>query len=206
MADLEERSYTAITESISAANVGDLVHWLGARIPSNGFAYGAVQMPPAQAQSDAWGAVPALYGEWSHRLRAEVVHYLLHALPASLAADPAPVPVGAVNGAAAPVPLQHDPRLMAAYVPLPFELFKKCIESDELPIAFIQDRFAFAKRAIAARKKLAVAQAQAAGGPTAAAFEEGVVLALKSDGGDGMGVHITRKPKRGRNALWKVEG
>lgn len=189
MPDLEERAYACITESISSTNVADMVQWLGARIPSNGFSFGAVQMPASS--SSTWGAAPALYGEWSVRLREDVVDFLLRALPAQLSAGEGTQP------------LQNDPRLMAAYVPLPYELFKQCIESPDLPIPFMQDRFAFAKRAIAQRKKLA--QARAAGNPPSAQMEESVVLALKDDG-DGMAVHVTRKPKRSRAALWKVEG
>nr|GFD59388.1 hypothetical protein [Tanacetum cinerariifolium] len=72
-------------------------------------------------------------------------------------------------------------------------LFKSCVESPEFPITPTQSRFAFAKKAIASRKKQA----------SAASLEEIVVLAVASQEGT---VHITRKPKRSRAPLYKVEG
>jgi hypothetical protein len=209
MGDLEERAYSTISGSLLSADIGDLVAWLapsprihangngtpsGANGNGNGFAFGSVPAAPVPSQpTGAWATAPLAYGEWSRRLRADVEDYLVRALPASITAE----------GQA----LHTDPRLLAAYVPLPYELFKACTEAPALPISFIQDRFAFAKRVIAQRKKIAQAQAAAAAaaGIPAAQFEEGVVLALKPEE-NGMAVHITRKPKRSRGALWKVEG
>lgn len=91
-------------------------------------------------------------------------------------------------------PLASDPDLLAVYSRLPFELFKLCVESPQLPFNAIQERFAFAKKVIALRKKLGASSQ----------MEESVVLAMK--GGADMEVHITRKAKRSRAALWKVEG
>lgn len=169
--DLADVAYSAVSTAISASNVGEYIQWVGISPATNGngFAFGSA-------------GYDAEYGDYSARLRRDVLDFLLRTLPGQIKAAP--------QGT-----LATDPRLLAAYVPLPFELFKQCVESPDLPIQFMQDRFGFAKRAIAARKK-------AAG---AAQFEESVVLALKDDG-DGMAVHITRKPKRSRNALWKVEG
>lgn len=191
MPDLEQRAYSVVAESISAANVGELIHWLSARIPSNGFTFGSnIPGAPPITATDGWDTAPAMYGEWSTRLRHEVLDFLLRALPAQLMADG--------------TPLHTNPHLLTAYAPLPFDLFKQVVESPELPISFIQDRFGFAKRAITQRKKLAQTQG-GAGTPPGAQMEESVVLALKDDG-DGMSVHITRKPKRSRAALWKTEG
>lgn len=114
------------------------------------------------------------YGEYAARLRSDIVNFLVRTLP----------------GSAGP----KSPALVDAYAALPYELFKSCVESPELPIDAIQERFAFAKKVVAARKK----------GAAASGMEESVVLAVKDDG-DGMGVHVTRKPKRVRQ-LWKVEG
>lgn len=169
MPELVHHAYEVCSETLSASNIGEFVQWLHPQRIDN---YGG----------ESWKE-SSPYGEYSDRLRADVLTFLLHSLPAQLAVEP--------QG-----PLPSDPRLLAAYVPLPFELFKHCVESPELPIPFMQDRFAFAKRAIAARKKRSTGQA----GPQ---MEESVVLALRDDG-DGMGVQITRKPKRSR-ALWKVE-
>ncbi|GMK58591.1 hypothetical protein CspeluHIS016_0600330 [Cutaneotrichosporon spelunceum] len=169
--DLADVAYAAVSSAISAANVGEYIQWVGISPTANGngFALGTT-------------GYDGEYGDYSARLRRDVLEFLLRTLPGEINAAP--------QGT-----LATDPRLLAAYVPLPFELFKQCVESPDLPIPFMQDRFSFAKRATAARKK-------AAG---TAQFEESVVLALKDDG-DGMAVHITRKPKRGRAALWKVEG
>lgn len=213
MPELVEHAYGITASALSASNVGEYVRWLG-RIsgpsPSsssgpgvvgagagtgngngNGFSFGTttpirpgsavVSRSNSVAESEGADA----YGEYSARLRADVLDFLLRTLPEEIRTT--------AQGSIA-----ADPRLMAAYVSLPFELFKQCVESPDLPIPFMQDRFAFAKRAIAARKKVAN---QSQGPP----MEESVVLALKDDG-DGMAVHVTRKPKRSRAALWKVEG
>lgn len=196
MPDLEGRAYTVLSESISSSNVADLLNWLSARIPAatgggngaNGFASSNGASGSSASGWDTHAPTPA-YGNWPARLHADALDFLLHTLPAQLTAS-----------AAEGVSLAADPRLLAAYAPLPFDLFKHVVESPELPISFIQDRFGCCKRVIAARKKLAVAQGA---GPSQ--YEETVVLALKSDG-DGMQVHITRKPKRSRAPLWKTEG
>ncbi|KAL1409555.1 hypothetical protein Q8F55_003540 [Vanrija albida] len=195
MPELVQHAYSVASESISASNVVDYVHWLdaGSRRPAaNGFAFGSVGAPAPAPPSGVWAdPATAPYGEWSARLRSDVLTFLIRTLPAQLHAS---------GGEGT---LATDARLLAAYAPLPFDLFKHCVEAPELPIPFMQDRFSFAKRAIAQRKKSATTAA--ARGPPQAQYEETVVLALKSEG-DGMAVHITRKPKRGRAALWKVEG
>lgn len=154
---LVQRAYAVCSSSLSAENVGQYVNWLDQRIPnsaSNGFT------------TD--------YGEYSQRLRSDIVNFLIRTLPGS---------VGSNRQA-----------LVDAYAALPYELFKSCVESADLPIESMQERFSFAKKVVAARKK----------GASASGMEESVVLAVKDDG-DGMGVHVTRKPKRARQ-LWKVEG
>lgn len=91
------------------------------------------------------------------------------------------------------LPRQADEtQLVSAYSQLPFDLFKRCVESDELPMESTQKRFAFAKKVIASRKK-----AGAAG-----QMDEAAVLAMQ-DGG--MAVIVTRRAKKGRS-LFKVEG
>lgn len=201
MPELVEHAYSVTSAALTAANVGEYVRWLGRISPSsgngtpavsgngagNGFAFGTATPIGSGSGASSYAGEEAVgdYGEYSARLRADVLDFLLRTLPAQIGAS--------LEGPS----LASDPRLMAAYVPLPFELFKQCVESPELPIPFMQDRFAFAKRAIAARKK--------AGNQGMPPMEESVVLALKDDG-DGMAVHVTRKPRRSRAALWKVEG
>lgn len=153
---LVQRAYAVCSSSLSADNVAQYVNWLDQRIPNsaNGFS--------------------ADYGEYSQRLRSDIINFLIRTLPNS---------VGSNRQA-----------LVDAYAALPYELFKSCVESPDLPIEAMQERFQFAKKVVAARKK----------GAAASGMEESVVLAVKDDG-DGMGVHVTRKPKRARQ-LWKVEG
>lgn len=103
--------------------------------------------------------------------------YLLRVLPDSISSEG---------------PLSSNPTLLSIYSQLPYELFKQIIESPLLPITPTQSRFMFAKKAISLRKK----------GAAASGMEESVVLAIGSEQG---AVHITRKPKRARTALWKVE-
>lgn len=85
-----------------------------------------------------------------------------------------------------------EAQLISTYSQLPFDLFKQCVESPQLPIGSTQKKFAFAKKVIAARKKAAAASQ----------VEEAAVLAMQ---GDGMAVVVTRKSKKGRN-FFKVEG
>jgi hypothetical protein len=94
-----------------------------------------------------------------------------------------------------PASLSNSALLLSIYTHLPYPLFKSAAESPDLPLPDTQARFAFAKKCIAHRKKMGI---------IAAGFEEGVVLAVGSGGGE---VNIIRKPKRGSRApLWKVEG
>lgn len=91
------------------------------------------------------------------------------------------------------LPNQADEgQLVSIYSQLPFDLFKTCVESTQLPMESTQKRFAFAKKVIASRKKAAAA----------AQMEEAAVLAMQ---GNGMAVVVTRKAKKGRS-FFKVEG
>jgi hypothetical protein len=91
-----------------------------------------------------------------------------------------------------------DPRFLAIFSALPFDLFKSCIEDKALPLGSDQERFAFAKKAVAARKKLAASS----GATTDGQVVENVVLQFT--GGKGSNVHVTRKVKTGGRPLWKV--
>jgi hypothetical protein len=55
----------------------------------------------------------------------------------------------------------------------------------------MKERFEFAKKVIASRKKIVAAQG----------VDEHAVLAFDTE----TRVHITRKPRKGKSQLWKVE-
>lgn len=109
------------------------------------------------------------------------VNYLLHSLPEQVIQE------NKFN--------TLDDPLSVTYAHLPYELFKALVESPELPVVSHQDRFTFVKKVLVQRKKIAPT-----GGPQ---MEENVVLAFR--GGEGMEVHVTRRPKKGRT-FFKVEG
>jgi hypothetical protein len=94
-----------------------------------------------------------------------------------------------------------DPRFLRIFTHLPFELFKSCIEEKHLPLGSDQERFAFAKKAIAARKKKASGAAAAGAQGHEVAIEN---VVLQFTGGSGSNVHVTRKAKAGGRPLWKV--
>ncbi|WVQ74493.1 hypothetical protein IAR50_004094 [Cryptococcus sp. DSM 104548] len=187
MPELVHQAYFITRDSIDANNAVDLVHWLG--VPLEPAMYG--QQPPAKASNgvqsgeggiSAWLDNPyPRYGEWTVRLKHDVINYLLNDLPERVVQE---------GKLATP-----DNALVATYSLLPYELFKSLVESPDLPITSPQDRFSFAKKVLAQRKKTAVA-----GTPQ---MEENVVLAFR--GGEGMEVHVTRRPKKGRT-YYKVEG
>jgi len=191
MPELEYHAYEVCRHSITDANVVEYVAWLGQgpsqmnESPVMSTVFGSVTMDnsplsiPSVRLSEIWVEDGAYvrYGQWSRRLKQDVLDYLLEGLPQSVG-----TPLSA-----------SDARLLTVYSRLPFDLFKLCTESPQLEFEKIKDRFAFAKTAIAHRKKLG----------TTDGMEEAVVLAMK--GGDGMEIHVTRKPRKSRPALWKVE-
>lgn len=97
---------------------------------------------------------------------------------------------------------KDDPRFLAIFTHLPFELFKTCIEDPSVALGSDQERFAFAKKAIAARKKSNAQQQQQrpSAGQTPAGIEN---VVLSFGGGGASAVHVTRKTKQ--RTLWKVE-
>nr|ODN85210.1 hypothetical protein L203_05162 [Cryptococcus depauperatus CBS 7841] len=188
MPEVIHRSYLVIRDSLDASNVANLVHWLGS--PSESSVMYGSKTTNGQAASTKDGengislwlddSFPQ-YREWTVRLKHNVLDYLLRVLPEQVVQE---------GKLASP-----DSSLLIAYSHLPYDLFKSLVESSEFPIASHQDRFAFAKKVIAQRKKMAPSS-----GPQ---MEENVVLAFR--GGEGMEVHITRRPKKGRT-FFKVEG
>nr|ODO02502.1 hypothetical protein L204_01238 [Cryptococcus depauperatus CBS 7855] len=188
MPEVIHRSYLVIRDSLDASNVANLVHWLGS--PSESSVMYGSKTTNGQTASTKDGengislwlddSFPQ-YREWTVRLKHNVLDYLLRVLPEQVVQE---------GKLASP-----DSSLLIAYSHLPYDLFKSLVESSEFPIASHQDRFAFAKKVIAQRKKTAPSI-----GPQ---MEENVVLAFR--GGEGMEVHITRRPKKGRT-FFKVEG
>ncbi|KAJ7582848.1 hypothetical protein C8J56DRAFT_233227 [Mycena floridula] len=113
-----------------------------------------------------------LFGPYAQKIKDDVWHLLVVTLPFELGVKP---------GSEGREPLAQ---LLAQ---LPFEMFKEALES-AIQFGSVQDQFQFAKEAIALRKRQT-------------GVEETVVLAY-GIGGNGGGVHITRKTKR--RPLWKV--
>ncbi|OXG45507.1 hypothetical protein C359_00192 [Cryptococcus neoformans Bt120] len=183
MPELIHHAYLVIRDSLDAKNVVDLVYWLEASSDSSAVYDG--QTPSRNHREDsvkAWLGDPyPRYGEWTIRLRHDAVNYLLHSLPEQVIKE------NKFNAL--------DDPLSITYAHLPYELFKALVESPELPIVSHQDRFTFVKKVLVQRKKIAPS-----GGPQ---MEENVVLAFR--GGEGMEVHVTRRPKKGRT-FFKVEG
>lgn len=200
MPELVHHAYTVCRDSLSDQAILDYVRWLAMPPPpecngtsghdgstlygsvsvnGNGHASTAVSEPTA---SELWSedGGHARYGEWSTRLKSDVMDYLIHNLPHSILD----------SGES----LSSSSRLQAVYIRLPYELFKLCSESPDVPFSSLQDRFGFAKKAISQRKKLS----------PGSHVEESAVLAHVE--GEEMGVLITRRSKRSRTALWKVEG
>jgi hypothetical protein len=87
-----------------------------------------------------------------------------------------------------------NPQLISIYSQLPYDLFKLCVEHPSLPVGSMQDRFSFAKKVLAARKKSGVG--------AGSALEETVALGFK-DGASG--IEVNRKARKGRQ-FYKAEG
>jgi hypothetical protein len=106
-------------------------------------------------------------------------------------------------------PLATNPEFLATFTSLPFELFKSLLEDASFTaLGSDQERFGFARKIIASRRKRALALANARGGQAVNSVQakaqvpvENVVL--RFGGGSGSNVHVTRKTQA--RALWKVE-
>jgi len=126
-----------------------------------------------------------LFNSYSSRLRDDVLQFLIVDLPAQLHAF---APDQQNN--------QGLESLILVYSYVPFDIFKKAVESPLLAIGSDQTRFRFAKKVIEQRKK-------PGNNAHASNAEETVVLAFGgSMGGGGSNVHVTRKIKK--RPLWKV--
>jgi len=130
--------------------------------------------------------LPTVFGPYGKRLREDVFHFLAIALPTSLGAFPGSETRGTHVDAAG-----HD-ALLHIYSRLPFEFFKRALESTQFPLHGNHARFKFAKTAIALRKQKGVSRDT----------EETVVLAFDGQTDQENAVHITRKMRK--KPLWKV--
>ncbi|WVW79984.1 hypothetical protein I302_101957 [Kwoniella bestiolae CBS 10118] len=192
MPELTHHSYETIKSSINPQNIVDLVQWVSQsqEFPSNGFGNG---VPNGNGngnvmfggENGSWEGSEGRYGEWSGRLKNDIINYLLHTLPSSI-----PTPE-----------ITSNPDLISIFSNLPYDLLKLVLEFKEFPFASMQERFSYTKKIISSRKKRINSSSASTPGP---GMEESVVLAFKGSD-QGMEIHISRKPRKSRH-LWKVEG
>ncbi|WVQ62721.1 uncharacterized protein L199_000869 [Kwoniella botswanensis] len=184
MPELIHHSYELIKSSIGPQNIIDLIQWVSQSgdIHSSSSANGFPKTVPNGniSSGDNWLEGESRYGEWTNRLKDDIVNYLLHQLPSSY-------PLSSIT---------TQPEITSIFSQLPYELFKLILESKEFPFGSMQERFSYTKKIISSRKK------HSPSGP--GGMEESVVLAFKGSD-QGMEIHISRKPKKSRH-LWKVEG
>lgn len=105
-------------------------------------------------------------------------------------------------------PITSHPTFIQILTLLPFDLLKHLIENPQFDaLGADQQRFAFAKKIIASRRKRSLAAIQASKpnltAKEAAALVPGENVVLSFGGGAGSSVHVTKKAPT-RN-LWKVE-
>ncbi|EJD52895.1 hypothetical protein AURDEDRAFT_180507 [Auricularia subglabra TFB-10046 SS5] len=178
MDELSNYAYRLCLQSISVDTIMDWLDFLDS-------------LPAADAQN---GPDPqTVFGPYAKQLREDVLNFLTVSLPLSLNAfTPGELsPVSPSANAAADSSGQET--LLHVYCRLPFDLFKRALESPQFPVYGNHGRFKFAKRAIELRKQR---------GFTKDNEEETVVLAFGAGDGGGHAVHITRKLKK--KPLWKV--
>jgi hypothetical protein len=146
----------------------------------------------------------SVFGLYAQKLRDQVFHYLVVALPSALGMNPPQ------SDSSTPPPDGRE-MLLQIYSRVPFEIFKAALESPSFQIGWWparnltpslahdallltgtdQARFKFAKDAIDMRKR---------GISRGGGAEETVVLAFGTSGGSA--VHVTRKMRK--RPLWKV--
>lgn len=200
--DLAAYAYDICKQSINADTISAWVEWCevqsgrGQRVygngGSNGYQNGQSGSPVifGNFMSDSGNgsaSESANRHDYASKLRHDVCEYLIRDL----------IPELSSTSTTTPYSPNEDSRFLAIFSTLPFELFKSCIEEKALPLGSDQERFAFAKKAVAARKKMV-----AASGTTDTQVVENVVLQFT--GGKGSNVHVTRKVKTAGRPLWKV--
>ena len=156
------------------------------------------------ADDRANGTKQLLYGPLAYQLRAQLLQHITTSLPlqmnafsssltslptvanTNLAPNPPATGIASSSG---------QQQLLKIYAGLPFSVFKTIMESSDFPPSDME-RFSFAKKVIAERKKL-----QGRDAPT----NEVAVLAFGSSGQGSSNVQVVAKAKRQQPALWKVE-
>lgn len=183
--ELASIAYELCKASINIESIPSWIEWCDARdqrslassssYTSDRTASPAVGAAAPPGRSTGWVAVePSSSADYVSRLKGDIYAFITSTLSSHQSSP-------------------SDPRFLSIFTILPFELFKKCIEDPSLSLGTDQERFAFAKKVIAARKRNQGAQASAI---------ENVVLQF---GGSGQtsNVHVTRKSRQ--RTLWKVD-
>jgi hypothetical protein len=179
------------------ASIAEWFHFL--QTPSS--AYSA---PPTPTTSTSQSGSSFLYGPAAHALRDLLFHHIASTLPVQLAAfSSSALPPHAAGAQPNLLAQAHasgpgasasgQAHLVQIYALLPFSLFKAVMESADFPPGDME-RFSFAKKCIAERKRL---QGKDAG------VTETAVLAFGSAGAGSSNVEIVAKQKKGQR-LWKV--
>ncbi len=179
--DVKQEAYTVVKSSLNASNVREVLEFAQAREDKpaaddgrqpNGHATPPTSSAASTTSATASSAGALRYGEYSEDLLRVTSEYLAKTLPVEVGAFADPPKPGGVEA------------LTAAYSTLDFELFSAIAQASPLPVR-PQDRFAFLKKCVAARKK-------ALG--TSLNGEEQVVMAFAGPGGGQ--VQVLRKPHR----------
>ncbi|KIJ68937.1 hypothetical protein HYDPIDRAFT_105469 [Hydnomerulius pinastri MD-312] len=176
MEDLCGYAYEACRRSISVETITEWLEFIDSiPLSSDG------SLTPEQP-------LTPVFGQYARRLREDVFHFLVVALPNALEVySPAVSESGSSQG--------HAGRdtLLQIFSLVPFDMFKAAVESPTFQIGSDQCRFKFAKDAIELRKR-GIARGHGA--------EETVVLAFGGGHMGGSAVHVTRKMRK--RPLWKV--
>ncbi|WWC68782.1 uncharacterized protein I206_102717 [Kwoniella pini CBS 10737] len=200
MPELVNHSYEIIKSSIDPSNIIEMIEWLSQPVDilSNGFRNGNGDLNNTNhnqiLNKENWEENENRYGEWTAKLKKDVIDYLLNQLFEKYSI----------------YDLTKSNEILNLFSKLPYELFKFILESNKLKINSMQERFSFTKKIINQRKKLNNNNNNNSNSNSnliiknnnLVLLEESVVLAFK--GGEGMEIHISRKPKKTRQ-LWKVE-
>ncbi|GAA5837536.1 hypothetical protein JCM9279_006783 [Rhodotorula babjevae] len=150
---------------------------------------GALPLPGSVAGWGSTGAAGAGAGAHEARLRSLLMDRIVY-LPDEL---------GAFEPKTAAAAQQE---LIPVLARLPFAMVKQVIEDSRFNVPTDLDRFNFAKKVVAARKQLAVAQQQQGG--AAVDFEETVVLQFGASTGPGGGCAVNVLRKARKPQLWKA--
>ncbi|KZT28523.1 hypothetical protein NEOLEDRAFT_1129332 [Neolentinus lepideus HHB14362 ss-1] len=179
MDELCAYAYDVCRQSITVDSINDWVDFIDSlRSPS----LSGVSTPVEMSLPST-----SIFGLYAPRLKDDVDNFLTITLPNILG----------VNVASSP-PQQEGSKtgrdtLLHIYSRVPFDFFKRAVESPQFQIGSDQARFKFAKEAIEMRKR---------GIARGSGSEETVVLAFGGTSHGASAVHVTRKMRK--RPLWKV--